>query len=427
MPTLKTYVERTQTYTRVNNNIVTPAVRIDTTTPLSFSLKKGVDRGGPVPGYKGKIARGESATSTLSAVGYTFRPGAGRIIYSRIEKSTGKVDAGSLIGSICIPDLGGLPTSPLVGFSSPNNQALASYISAANSAMSSFDGAVFVGELRETIHGLRHPLQSLIRGMDHGYLDALRKKRQGLKSNRRSRMVYNTPSGLSRRKKVVADTWLEWSFAWKPLIADVNDAYHELVKTVHKVRPEFKRIKGTGKDEIVSKDFTTGNASLVSDLTTYYDRVSTASVRYYGNVRVHSPYLGTAQARDFGFRLDRFVPTLWELIPFSFLVDYFTNIGDIVSAASFATSNITWTNKATKWSHKFVRTRDNFQPYSHPFYVTSSFGHSGNHILETYGKDRVPVTGSLVPSLEFTIPGLGSLKWLNIGALLSNSRSFIPF
>jgi hypothetical protein len=35
---------------------------------------------------------------------------------------------------------------------------------------------------------------------------------------------------------------------------------------------------------------------------------------------------------------------------------------------------------------------------------------------------RAPYIGSLIPSLQFTIPGLGT-KWINMGALIAQSRA----
>jgi hypothetical protein len=48
----------------------------------------------------------------------------------------------------------------------------------------------------------------------------------------------------------------------------------------------------------------------------------------------------------FGFTPSEFVPTAWELMPWSFLVDYFTNIGDILTSSVTDTSSVRWVNRS---------------------------------------------------------------------------------
>jgi hypothetical protein len=41
--------------------------------------------------------------------------------------------------------------------------------------------------------------------------------------------------------------------------------------------------------------------------------------------------------------------------------------------------------------------------------------------------NRARDSGSLVPSLELGMPGIGSLKWLNIAALAQSQRKLTPY
>ena len=59
----------------------------------------------------------------------------------------------------------------------------------------------------------------------------------------------------------------------------------------------------------------------------------------------------------FGVDLSSVAPTSWELIPYSWLVDYFTDVGSAIDAVSirlveFGWSNVTVRNSATSvWTH----------------------------------------------------------------------------
>jgi hypothetical protein len=55
-----------------------------------------------------------------------------------------------------------------------------------------------------------------------------------------------------------------------------------------------------------------------------------------------------------GFDLRSFVPTVWELVPYSFIVDYFSNVGDCLMALGVDTSGVTglWRTEITESTHE---------------------------------------------------------------------------
>jgi hypothetical protein len=118
--------------------------------------------------------------------------------------------------------------------------------------------------------------------------------------------------------------------------------------------------------------------------------------------------------RHFGFSPEAFVPTLWELAPWSFLVDYFVNIGDILSGWSYGRTNLGWSNTTTifegETSVLFVARHD---------VIPSSAGGwstlpAANYVLRE--SERMQYNDSYTPDLEYRIPGLG-VQALNIAAL----------
>lgn len=50
---------------------------------------------------------------------------------------------------------------------------------------------------------------------------------------------------------------------------------------------------------------------------------------------------------------ENFIPAVWNVLPFSFLADYFVNIGDCLSAGGVSTRNLRVLNLTTRVKRKF--------------------------------------------------------------------------
>lgn len=146
---------------------------------------------------------------------------------------------------------------------------------------------------------------------------------QGLRAVRRGDVgklnkLFKPPPGFKPKAKSGANLWLEYHFGWSPLINDI----HSAVKVLSSVPPSFK-IRGRGRSR---EPFTvkTGNS------TTYIQ----ADVNYIcatecgGEVFVSNPNLALANQMGFINPLT----VAWELVPFSFLVDWFLPVGDFLNS-----------------------------------------------------------------------------------------------
>jgi hypothetical protein len=150
--------------------------------------------------------------------------------------------------------------------------------------------------------------------------------------------------------------------------------------------------------------------------TVHFDAISEVMVRYQSLVDAGSYSL--QNSRRVGFDVSNWLPTVWELIPYSFLVDYFVNIGEIVSAATLNSSSVLWTNKTVthRVSYRALRWEANSKPYSNN--VATVPGKAKSHLKTV---TRYPnYAGAMVPTLTFSLPGLGQA--LNIAALGSMSK-----
>lgn len=139
---------------------------------------------------------------------------------------------------------------------------------------------------------------------------------------------FNAKRKEKRRTSTVssfaAETWLEYSYGWKPLLMDIYNHAEALAETcvehqwvVREVKAKHETIRKSYQAEIRSV-----SGHLKHELTTVDTRKAAIEVRY-------SIPPGTVSAvRAFG--LTNPLEVVWELVPFSFIVDWFIPIGDAI-------------------------------------------------------------------------------------------------
>lgn len=302
--------------------------------------------------------------------------------------------------------------SPSSQLSSPatnaaaDNEARMRFYKAAKSAQTAFRSLTVVGELAETLRMLRNPGRALRRGLDD-YVTAV---------NKRSRRAKR--SSLNR---IVSETWLEHVFGWQPLISDIKSGGEALNRRLNRFAGNYTRISGSGGYN--TSTFSTLDQVARPYITVYYRTLTLdkVSVRYYGQIRSVCENPIEADMTLFGANWREIVPTAWELIPYSFLVDYFTNIGDVLDAWSVRASDIAWASSST---HRIRRryVRDEFVSKGALEATVTVHGWTDRYINtspfvnETKTIERAPHTPSL-PTLRLEIPGMGT-KWINMSALL---------
>lgn len=294
-----------------------------------------------------------------------------------------------------------------------NNEALTHYVNKIRDVQTSFQGGVFLGELKEAVDLIRNPVKSIRDGVS-SFLDS---------ATKRNRTMRNLTS--ARKRDILADSWLEYSFGWKPFVNDLAEGLETFANANNDWdKSGWKTVYGVGEDEIpIYKGQVTLGTSTPS-LRTNLHRKSKVIVKYKGQVdrSLNAVY----DAQNMGLDLHSVPLAAWEIVPWSFLIDYFTNFGDIISAASLARSDVRWTLKTVRKEYiselkgkHMTLTVNATNKYQKSWLSMDRFIRRPMVRKHVY---RTPYNGSLVPQLEFSIPG-GASRWLNMAALYTGRKN----
>lgn len=302
------------------------------------------------------------------------------------------------IGGFCSPTAAGDPN--LIDISKAEVQAKSGAIQQAKALHTSFQGGVFLGELVETIHMVKNPAMALRHGIDRYYWDTKR---------------YTKGVPMKHVQKILSGLWLEYQYGWKPLAADLEDA----AKTIAHASRSFgvsRHFGGHGSFE--SSAITFGSYTIpTTGLQWRFERrtVSSGTISYNGQMKV-SPGRTGPMRDSWGVSTRDFLPTVWELIPYSFLADYFTNVGEIIDGFSYCLGNLVYLSKSTKKRSRCstagisMVAGINSDTISHSESLDPSFQQR-----TTFNRNMVD-SSSLIPSFTVKLPG-SSTRFLNIAAL----------
>lgn len=131
------------------------------------------------------------------------------------------------------------------------------------------------------------------------------------------------PSGVSNRK-AAAQNFLEWEYGIKPLISDLETSMKILTS-----EPDVKWVRGSGRANhyLYSRTFTSKNyGGYQLDVTR---REGYVGYTLRTGVRITNPNIYLANQLGL---IDLALP--WKLFPFSFIVDWFVNVEQVISSVS---------------------------------------------------------------------------------------------
>lgn len=392
--------------------------RTTTVRPKSVQLVRS-RTGDVLPKYKDLITKMKSATTPMSAYEQTcsIRNESVINIYTTPSHYLGKTSWTSTWGGISHGVNGHAYAIPLTDAdyfvtSTHKDQALARARSiAANKVkdiQAPFNTQVFAAELREIRQLFRGPLLKYLLKLQQSELY----KRKGVRSGK-------VKDRLS--PKDISDEWLSLQFGLLPLIRDIRDIaklFNEKTQS-----DDVNRIHAYSKvDGVVLDSATVGDTIAGVKFQQRLIRKGTVEVFITSGIaKQYQEKLSGIDALSQQLTNLMEVPvTVWESLPWSFLMDYFVNVGDTINATTLASASISYVSETV------VRTVE----YEG---MSVCLGQSRTDIidhvdvlqpLKSYkSKLRVVnrVGGSLgIPPLTVTLPG-SNTRYANIAALfLSN-------
>lgn len=215
------------------------------------------------------------------------------------------------------------------------------------------------------------------------------------------------PNMTKRTLKNLSEYWLAYMYGVKPLMNDMHDAMQQL--RTHATRPLFERVDEYAKEEYSVTRYPLSSIDFTPCRVTDYAIYKVRALCYFS---VRNDLLqGSLGAYGFTNPLS----VAWELTPFSFVVDWWVNVGEVLESLD----NAVYFDQ-TKSTIQFIHTLYGIRKGEH-------LGVTGTYEFKTYTR-RAPtgipsVTASfrtkLKPSLTHTANGLALLSKLVLDSRLN--------
>jgi hypothetical protein len=365
----------------------------------SFSWTNSIDSSAKLPNWRRLIAQGACATTLLGVSTNEVVAEPSYFLYKKRQLATNEETSSISAGDY--HDVGLYPLGFTFNSNVAINRSLVKLYEDLASQETYFKGLVFSGELKESLSMIRHPARALRRGVS-AYLSRLR--------SRGPRLPY------AKRLSFVRDTWLEYSFGWRPLVADIDNAMTAIQKN-GALKPMFRMCRGSFRsDELMQRTTFDYNPTTSLRLQGFINDTELCVAKHYGVYHSQSPT--TSVAHRYGFSFSEFLPTLWELMPYSFLVDYFTNIGGILEALSYRNLGIGFVSQTLyrQGLRELVDMRVVVQDPPPGYKMVYWKASPGSYAAKQVQIQRTPNVGLQIPGLTLKVPGNWS-QWTNIAAL----------
>lgn len=178
---------------------------------------------------------------------------------------------------------------------------------------SDIQGLAMLGEIRQTLNLLGDPVRAFSKFFfEKAWADADWKKARGKRAKDRA------------AAKLLSNLWLQYQYGFRPILMDIEAIVAELQNQTFNPRRTARATK-------------THNVSSVTPMTPWLRGAIETDISY----RTQSSYVVRAgilyearvsPVKQFGLHWTSLPAAAWELTPWSFVVDWFLNVGDFLQA-----------------------------------------------------------------------------------------------
>jgi len=176
-----------------------------------------------------------------------------------------------------------------------------------------------VGELRQTLRFMRNPLASLASLSKAFKRDRVVRERKILSDARRRK------AKITRHKaqaQALSESWVTYRFAFSPLVRSLSDLAVALGEKPY-VRPDRRTARGYD-NHTEEEAITSVSVGHTFDNSVSLDVQVRAGILY----EITSPY--SSVASKYGLRIKDVPHTIWQLLPYSFMVDRIVDISSVI-------------------------------------------------------------------------------------------------
>lgn len=198
----------------------------------------------------------------------------------------------------------------------PASLVASARIKAANRRLDpQFAGLVFFAELKETLGMLFSPIRLGRRLLQRGITKSLK---------------YRSPQ---KRRAYLSDWWLQARYGWIPLASDISSGCDTIMLGVERNRTKFYTTYGSAKLSIrrnlnwTRTDCLQYFGNLVG---VKYEETFDYSVRSTHGWEYRLGHETDQWLSQIGVHYRDIPGVIWELVPFSFAIDWFLNVGDFI-------------------------------------------------------------------------------------------------
>jgi hypothetical protein len=373
--------------------------------------------------WKRRIARSENATSYVKFEHSVYSPGSGE--FGMISKDSG-ITNWALVKGTPIYDINQYNhQGDIDNVTNTNNIG---FLRRCREIQNRFSGGVFLGELRETIKMIASPGKAIVKALER-HQKLMKQALRGRFHDVSYSEIYGPRKGTPTKRvretaKFVSDSWLSFKFGISPLLSDLDSGMRATAEYFEYAPREYVSYKTTSRKASHGTRVDFAQGDLRYTMLTSSETFTKVTTR--GAVKLDGPNQSNPSIqKHFGLSWQDAILTGWEIIPYSFVVDYFLNVGECLEAALFPQSLISWSNRTIDVNGSGVNT-------VLPDSVRQVWlGSAKTQIIYTgdpslrYSRRSIERVSNplLVPALRFRVPGAESTQWVNLGALLGGRLS----